>query len=237
MQPISQSVSTYDHDKLCGILWAEWVDRFYKKVSEAENTKRLLADWHDQTDGWVPENFKRRLTSALESWSSLYPQKFSPEDGCRNGSEKYVENDRFVGYLDGLSHDGVVHEVKSTSRAKSVSEQLWVVQNSIQVKLYCVLARATGICIEFAYKDAPIDIFRAPVIGVTPEQLKCWEQELNALADSIYALGDDPCNYPCHPNGCIIVTKNFTGQCSYQALCAKLEGAEVGYKEKEHRKR
>lgn len=240
LEPISQSVATYDHDKLCGIIWAQFVDRFYKGVSEEENHKTTTKDWLEQTDGWVPEKAKDKLTKALSAWGTSYYQMFNPEDGCRTatGSELFVENDRFLGYLDGLSADGVVHEVKSTSRSPQLAGQLWKVQNSTQVKLYCVLAKATGVCIEFAFKDPPNAIFRGPVIEVTEAQRKCWEHELNALADFITGLGDDFCNYPCHPDGCCLVTKGITSMCQFESLCSDglndVNG--IAFKERQRRK-
>lgn len=219
--PSQQSVITFDHDKICGIIWSEFVNRFYNGESEADNCKKTLADWLEQTDGWVPEKAKDRLTKALESWSRQYYQMFNPEDGVRGKgkSELFLENDRFLGYLDGLSDDGIVHEVKSTSRSPQLAGQLWKVTHSIQVKLYCVLAEAKGICIEFAFKDTPHQIFRGPTEIITPDQLKGWEQELNTLADFIYSLGDDINNYPCHPDGCCLTTKGGTWMCQYESLC------------------
>src|SRR3990167_2650914 len=96
LEPIQQSVATYDHDKLCGIIWAQFVDRFYRGFSEESNTKTTMSDWLEQTEGWVPEKASDRLTKALESWSASYYQMFNPKDGCRNGSELFLENDRFV---------------------------------------------------------------------------------------------------------------------------------------------
>ena len=237
VEPVEQSVATYDHDKLCGVLWAEFVDRFYHHAKEGENTTRLLQDWDEKTQGWVPEKQKDKLTKALESWSTTYYQLFRSDDGVRNGSELHLENDRFIAYLDGLSHDKVVHEVKSTSRSPNLSGQLWKYQNSIQVKLYCVLAKATGAIIEFAFKDPPYAIFRAPVMEVTEEQRKGWEQELNGLADYIYSLGDDINNYPCNPDGCCLVTKGMTSLCPYQTLCdlGLNEITEIAYKIKSRR--
>jgi hypothetical protein len=237
--PLQTSVATYDHDKICGIIWAECVNRFYEGVTESENCKQTLQDWMEQTEGWVPEKARQRLTSALESWSHSYYQMFDPTDGVRGKgkSELFVENDRFLGYLDGLSDAGVVHEVKSTSRSPQLAGQLWKVTNSTQVKLYCVLAQAKGVIIEFAFKDSPYAIYRGPETIVTPEQLRCWEQELNTLADFIYGLGDDPKNYPCHPDGCCLVTKGITSMCQYESLCdiGLNEHTQYGYKEKTRR--
>ncbi len=221
LQPIQSNVAHFDHDKICGVIWAEFVHRFYNHIAEKENKQKLLADWAEQTDGWVPEKAKERLTKALEAWSSQYYQMFNPDDGTRGKgkSELLLENERFLGYLDGLSDDGIVHEVKSTSRSPQLMGQLWKVQNSTQVKLYAVLAKATGVKIEFAFKDTPYGIFRGPDTPVSAEQLAGWEQELNQLADYIYSLGDDPHNYPCHPDGCCIVTKGITSMCQYESLC------------------
>ena len=238
LDPIQQSVSTFDHDKLAGSLWSTFVDAFYKGVAEQENTSTTLNKWHEQTDGWVPDKQKDPLTKALESWAAEYYQKFRPDDGCRNGSEKFVENKRFLGYLDGLSHDGkTVHECKTAKKAQQLSEQLWKVQNSLQVKLYAVLTQATGVCIEFSWKTAPYGIFRAPIANVSAEQLQRWEAELNALADSIYLLGDNPDNYPCHPDGCCITSPFMTSVCSYQALCdmGLSDATKIGYRPKQHR--
>jgi hypothetical protein len=238
--PAQQSVISFDHDKICGILWAEFVNRFYNGVPEKENKEKTLNDWLEKTDGWVPEKARTRLTDALTAWSNQYYQMFHPEDGARgkDKSELFLENDRFLGYLDGLSDDGIVHEVKSTSRSPQLAGQLWKVQNSIQVKLYCVLAKAKGICIEFAFKDTPHQIYRGPVTLISDEQRDGWEQELNKLADYIYSLGDDEHNYPCHPDGCCLVTKGMTSMCQYEMLCTEgvNEVTKYGFKEKEKRK-
>ena len=227
LQPAEQSVGSFDHDKIAGTLWSDFVDRFYKRVPEEANTKQMLQDWDEQTLGWVPEKTRLKYRDILESWANTYHQSFEPTDGCRNGSEKLVENDRFMGYVDGLSHDLILHEVKSTSRSPQLLEQLAKVQTSLQVKLYCVLTGAVGIRIEFAWKDSPYAIYRSDVLPVTKEQRDQWEQELNVLADYIYSLGADPHNYICSPDGCTIISKNFVGHCPYQALCLGLEGAEL----------
>lgn len=237
--PAQSSVVTYDHDKICGILWAEFVNRFYNGSGEVENNKQMIDDWLNQTEGWVPEKARDRLTKALETWGRSYYQMFNPDDGTRGKgkSELFLENDRFLGYLDGLSDDGIVHEVKSTSRSPQLAGQLWKVTNSIQVKLYCVLAKATGIVIEFAFKDPPNALYRGPYTAVTPTQLIGWEQELNTLADYIYSLGDDPNNYPCHPDGCCLVTKGITSMCQYESLCdmGLNTFTKIAYKEKKRR--
>lgn len=240
VEPITQSVSTYDHDRICGTLWSEFVARFYAGATEEENGKQTLQDWLDKTDGWVPEKPKEKLTKALQTWGGLYYQTFSPEDGCRapGQSEVFVENERFLGYLDGLSSDGVIHEVKSTSRSPMLMDQLWKVQNSIQVRTYAVLAKASGVCIEFAWKDPPYGLFRSPIVDISADDRECWEKGLNRLADTITALGDDPCNYQCNPDGCCLVTKNITSMCQYQVLCdiGLNETTSIAFKEKQNRR-
>ena len=220
LSPITLSTATYDHDRQFGIVWAEFTDRFYKGMGEAENLKQTLDSWLELTD-WCPEKQRDALTKALTALAPMYYQMFNPEDGCRHPdkSEMWVENDRFCGKLDGLSSDGVIHEVKSTKHAQSLNDHLWKVQNSLQVRLYAVLAQATGSCIEFAYKDTPYSIFRGPVMPIEANQRALWEQELNVLADHIYSLGDDPYNYPCNPDGCCITSKFMNSICSYQILC------------------
>lgn len=230
IEPAIQSMSNFDHDKILGTIWSAVVDRFYKGVEESQNLQLATTAWFDQTHGWVPEKSQQKYLDCLTSWLNSYHQLFNPKDGVRNGSEKFVENDRFLGYLDGLSHDLVIHECKSTSRAKSVAEQLTKVQHSMQVKLYAVMVKATGIRIEFAFKDTPYGIFRSEILPVTTEQLSEWEQGLNKLADHIYSLGDDINNYVCAADKCSIVTKNFCRVCEFQPLCEKLEGAMIGFK-------
>lgn len=240
LEPLQLSVSNFNHDAICGTIWAETVDRFYAGVNEKDNLSLTINNWLEQTNGWVPDKAKDKLTKALESWTSQYYQMFSPDDGVRGKgkSELFMENERFLGYLDGLSDEGVVHEVKSTSRSPQLSGQLWKVTNSLQVRLYAVLAKATGVRIEFAFKDAPNALFRGLETPVTPEQLKGWEQELNSLADYIYSLGDDINNYACHPDGCCLVTRGITSMCQYETLCdmGLDEYTRVGFKAKARRK-
>ncbi len=236
LEPATQSIQEYDHDKICGVLWSEFVDRFYKGAGETENTELLFKRWADQTEGWVPPPIKKKLDDAMTTWATTYYQLYNPKDGIRNGSEKFVENDRFQGYLDGLSPDeNTIHEVKSTSRAKSVGEQILKFQLSYQVKLYAVLTKATGVIIETAYKDPPFAIFRAPRYEFTAQEISEWEQGFNKLADYIYSLGDDPANYVCYADSCSLITKNFVGICPYQSLCLGISGAEIAFKPRSRR--
>jgi hypothetical protein len=236
LEPATQSVAEYDHDKLCGVLWAEFVDRFYKGAPEDPNYVKLMKDWDEQTQGWVPPPFKDKLSKAMEQWAITYYKEYNPKDGVRNGSEKHVENERFHGYLDGLSHDEqTIHEVKSTSRAKNVSEQILKFQLSWQVKIYAVLTKATGVIIETAYKDPPYAIYRAPRYEFTPQEVADWESGFNKLADYIYSLGNDPANYVCYADSCSLITKNFCGICEYQPLCLGISGAEIAFKPRQRR--
>lgn len=226
LEPSQPQVATFDHDKLLGQIWAAYVDRFYKGAGEAENNKTAMDAWMNGTEGWVPEKARAKLTTALENLMPQYYQQFSPADGCRTPaqSELRLENETFLGILDGLSEDGVVHEVKTTSRSPQISEQLWRIQHSIQVKLYCVLADAVGHQIEIGFKDPPHTILRAPVVSVSTAEKMAWAQELEALAERIYSLGDDPNNYPCHPDNCCLVTRGMVSMCGYQALCDGASG-------------
>jgi hypothetical protein len=72
---------------------------------------------------------------------------------------------------------------------------------------------------------------------VSPQQRQDWEQELNALADTIQALGAEIHHYPCHADGCSLVTKGVTSMCSYQALCDMgwNETTAIAYKKKTRR--
>ena len=71
---------------------------------------------------------------------------------------------------------------------------------------------------EFAYKDPPYDIFRAPAWPITVEMRTEWEAELTAIR-----LGMLNCikeNYfLCNPAGCNIVVKKGTWPCAYKSLC------------------
>ena len=140
-----ESVGTFSHDRICGSLWSAFVDRFYKGMAEGENTERMLVAWQEQTQGWVPVKTQERYAEAMKTWANTYYQGFSPDDGARDPdkSEYFVENDRFIGYLDGFdSKNRYIHEIKSTSQAPQLSEQLLKVQMSLQIKLYAVLTQA-----------------------------------------------------------------------------------------------
>lgn len=237
LEPVSQSVVTFDHDKIAGQIWSSFVERFYSGMSESQNAQITMQHWSEQTDGWVPPKAKDKLTKALETWSTSYYQMFRPDDGCRTQSEVYLENDRFLGFADGLNDERGLHEVKSTSRSPQLSGQLWKVENSIQIKLYSVLADATSYQIEFAFKDQPCSIFRGPVVPVTAEQKAGWKQSLDSLADHIYSLGDDINNYVCNPDSCCLVTRGITSMCSYQSLCDSVPGAEIAFKTRENRRK
>lgn len=212
------TVATFDDAKVFGTCWAEFVDRFYTGCSEFANREQTLSDWHEKTGGWVPAKAKERLTNALNALMPQYYEQFSPGDGMRVTSEAWLENDMFVGRLDGLG-DKLVHEVKSTSRCPMISEQLWKVQNSLQVKLYCVLAEAEQVVIEFAFKDQPYSLYRGPLHPVTAEQRAGWKTELESLARLVQSLGTDEHNYPCHPDGCCITSARMVSMCPYQLLC------------------
>jgi len=238
--PIQQSTANFDHDLLFGKLWAEFTDSFYKGVEESYNCEQIMKAWLDGVDGWVDDKKRDIKTKAFQTLMPQYYQTFDVNDGMRGkGSELWIENDRFVGKLDGLSNDNIVHEVKSTSRSPNLTEQLWKVGNSIQVKLYCVMTDADGYCIEFAWKDPPYQVFRGPIVKVTKEQKREWKTGLNSLAETISSLGDNPDNYICHTD-CCLITKNYVGICSYQLLCDQglNEETSIFYKKRsdDHRK-
>lgn len=238
VEPATPSVTTFDEAKLWGQIWAAHVDRFYRGVPEGKNQATTMQTWLDGSEGWVPAKKRDGLTKSLETLGPQYYQQFDPADGVRSaGSELKVEDDCFLGILDGLSTDGVVHEVKTTSRSPQLSEQLWKVQHSLQVRLYCVLAKAEGVCVEFGFKDSPSQLYRGPVLTVTKEERTRWERELRALAEAIRGFGDDPDHYPCHTDNCCLTTRGYVSMCPYQLLCeqGKNETTEIFYKERQHR--
>ncbi len=231
-----QTTSTFDHDKLFGILWSEYVDRFYKGMEEWENRQITMTAWHEKTEGWCVGKPKERLTLALAGLMGQYYQTFSPDDGARVKSEEWLEDDLFVGRLDGLG-DKLVHEVKTTSRCPMISEQLWKVQNSLQVKLYCVMAEADQVIIEFGFKDPPYMLYRGPTMMVSALQRESWRRELETLARYINSLGEEPTHYICHPDGCCLTTKYMVSMCPYQTLCAEglNDTTRIAYKTRETR--
>ena len=225
------SVAAYDHDLMFGTRWAEFVDGFYTGKDWREPFVGLQGDMQD----WVPEKLATTYLANFQALMNNYHSCFSPSDGVRtpSTSELRLESERFVARLDGLSADGIIHECKATSRAPSLDMQLWKVENSIQVKLYAVLAKAEGIRIEFAYKDAPQVVFRAPVKRITAEQRARWSSELHALADSIDScIARDPGDgsaFVCHTD-CTLVTKRYVGACKWQPLCDATPGSEHFFK-------
>ena len=228
--PRQPSVSTYDQDLFFGSRWAEFVHAFYTNGALQEPELKL----RDDLAGWVPDKLRDTYLANFSALVSNYYSCFSPSDGVRTPqtSELRLESDRFVARLDGLSADGIIHECKATSRAPSLDMQLWKVENSIQVKLYAVLAKAEGVRIEFAYKDAPQVVFRAPIKRITAEQRARWSSELHALADSMaYCISQDPGDgsaFVCHTD-CTLVTKRYVGACKWKMLCDATPGSEHFY--------
>jgi len=271
VEPSQPSQAAFDHDLLIGTCWAEFVDAFYKakdKTSLDSLTNALTGPHQkflDKSQGWLSEKVRQQYSAAFIGCMNSYFAQFSPGDGARYqgevdmahvvnqvggadgyGSELVLENDRFRGTLDGLSHDGIIHECKMTSRAPSTEIQLWRIENSIQIKLYAVLAKAKGVRVEFAYKDAPNVVWRAPVREITDGTREMWQTELESLGDSILDVVDqaqfsESVNgpmahryFPCHPNGCTLVTKRFVGQCPYKLLCDGDPAAPHFYKERDN---
>jgi len=225
------SVARYDHDLAFGTRWAEFVDAFYttRPITQASSLEADLSGW--------AEKIKPTYLTSFVALQNNYIASFSPDDGVRtpDTSELRLESDRFVARLDGLSADGIIHECKTTSRAPSLDMQLWRVENSLQVKLYAVLAEAEGVRIEFAYKDSPNVVFRAPVKAITREQRRFWKAELESLWEAIQlCLHREPAwghaAFPCHPDGCTIVSKRFIGECPWKSMCDGVTGAEHFYR-------
>jgi hypothetical protein len=224
------SMQDYSHDLVFGQLWGEFVSAFYLS-RYAVMDQDWLREWRTRTDSWVDDKTQERYAATLTSLILDYQRQFSIEDGARtaDSSERKIENERFYGYLDGISTDGIIHECKTSKRSPDLNEQLWRVQNSIQVKLYAVLTRANGVRIEFAFKDAPVQVFRAPLLAITSEQRETWERQLNTLHAAIASMGTDAANYPCHPDGCTLITKGFVGRCKYRMLCDGDPAADTFY--------
>ena len=239
LEPLAQSVTTYDHDKLFGVIWASFTDRFYKGMGEVENTSIAVKSWAEDTQGWVPYKTQQSYEKILIALATDYYTQFSPTDGARTSeqSEMKVEDDLLLGFLDGLSADGVIHEVKSTSRSQRLDDQLWKFQQSIQAKVYLALAETNKIRFEFAYKDAPVQTQRMQTVEFPSEKVAGWAKGIRKLAEVIYSLGDDPDNYVCAGDSCSIVSKRWSGMCPFQALCEGLEGAESLYQLRKERKR
>jgi PD-(D/E)XK nuclease superfamily len=232
-EPTTKSTQNFDHDKVFGTIWAAFTDAFYK-----DGPHDSIGDWYLKTEGWVSKKIQDAYAENLSQLIAYYYDNFNPKDGVRTAeqSELLVENELFVARLDGLSKDRVIHECKSTKRAPSLDAQLWKYQASLQTKLYAVITKATGVCIELAYKDAPNVVFRAPVKYYQRQQVREWECELTALAERITSLGDDPFNYPCHPDGCSMISKNLVSLCPYKLLCDGDPSAKHFYRQREEQK-
>lgn len=233
------SMQHYDHDLIFGQTWGEWVAAFY-----AEQPPPSQADLEARLTGWCDDKTITKYCAMLGSLGDSYVQQFRPDDGARTpeSSERRVENERFYGYLDGMSADGVLHECKTAKRSPRLDEQLWQVQNSIQIKLYCALTRCKGVQIEFAFKDAPCAVYRAPVLPVSSRQVAGWETELNALADAIERLHEAAETqghhaFVCDAKSCTLVTQRFVGACRYRLLCDGDEAAQHLYRARSEERR
>ena len=219
LEPLEPSVTRYDHDKIFGQVWAAFVWRFYLGTFSEDNLLQAREEWYEMTRGWVPEQTQAKYTGILNNLVADYYTQFSQVAGVRTASEQWFENDFLRGRVDGINSAGIVHEVKTTTRSPQLAEQLWRVENSIQVKSYAVLAKAEGVQIEFAFKDAPQVTWRAPVKTITEEQRRGWHEELRLLTSQIYEYASCGNLYPCNPDGCCFVSKNFVRMCPYKPLC------------------
>jgi len=219
LEPLEPSVERYDHDKIFGQVWAAFVWRFYLGVFSEDNLLQAREEWYEMTQGWVPEQIRARYSGMLNNLAADYYTQFSQVDGARTQSEVWYENDFLRGRVDGINSANIVHEVKTTRRSLQLAEQLWKVENSIQVKSYAVLAKAEGVQIEFAFKDAPQVSYRAPVRAINRIERFRWESELRLLAADIEARGGAIESYTCNPDGCCFVSKNFVRMCPYKPLC------------------
>jgi hypothetical protein len=229
LEPLEPSVQRYDHDKSFGVVWAKFVEHFYLGFKLKPNLDFAMSHWRNITDGWVEDKVRQPYDLALSALVEDYYNQFSPDDGMRSGgSEVWLESEFVRGRADGLFHGDSrydeenvlkIHEVKTTSRAPQLAEQLWKVENSIQVKTYTYLADATGVCVEFAFKDPPHTTYRAPIRPITAVERSQWRAEIEGLARHILSLGGKESDYPCNPDGCCLVTKRFVGMCPYQVLC------------------
>ena len=219
LEPLVLTQQGYGHDLRWGTVWASFVERFYNRVPEKENRAATADEWLAAIDQiqWLPSGEKVQLqySEALLKLVDLYYSRYSPDDGVRLKSELYLENDFLYGTLDGLGEGNIIHECKGTKRAKSLDAQHKKYLFSIQTKCYAVLTQAKGIRIELAFKDAPYDILRYDTVDVTAEMLAQWERELRDLCSGI----DQMESFPCHPQGCAIVSPRFVSECEWQPLC------------------
>jgi len=221
LKPLMPSVDRFEHHREFGVVWAAFVDRFYRGLDFKTNLSVAKENWWTSADGWVPGKIQASLAQALENLATDYYQQFRPDDGARIESEKALEGEVLWCTPDGIGEGRIVHEVKTCSRPKSQDSLLWRIRNSIQVKTQCVLAKANGVRIELAFKDPPGRqvSYRSGVVPVTKEQRDRWQGELESLAEYILSLDGNPHYYPCSPDGCSIITKSYTSECPYRILC------------------
>ena len=216
--PLDLSMTRFDHDRIFGQVWATFVHRFYAGVEFHVNAEQSHALWATEASGWLDGREFKRLDNALTNLMLDYNLRFSADDGVRtpDTSEMWLENDTFCARLDGLSADGIIHECKATKHAVSLTAQLDKYRYSLQAQLYAVLTDAKGIRIELAFKDEPHEVYRDQVVPYKREQVEQWRIGLNSLAQAIERVGD---TFPCHSEGCNIVSKRYASLCPYQTLC------------------
>ena len=215
LESLQKSTSNYDHDLLAGKLWAAFVDRFYRRVEMTPNSDQMLAEWMQESEGWVAPKLRGSYTDALHTLALHYYSTYNLDDNARLFSEMTVEDEHFTGRLDGLSSERVIHEVKLTRHTSYTSEKVWLVQNSTQIKMYAFLTDATGVLVELGYKDSPYETYRAPVKYFTDEQKSQWRKEYLALAKLIW----DTQEFPCTAERCSMVTKAGARMCQWRELC------------------
>ena len=217
LEALEKNEQNYDHDLIAGSLWSAFVHNFYRGMSIEGNSDTLLAEWMKQTEGWLSAKTRGQYTDALSALTEKYYEKFSADDGMRSAmSEQEVSNEHFYGTPDGYSTEGIIHECKLTTRAKSLSAQFEVKYlHSIQIKVYAVILQAKGVVIELAFKDKPQEILRMPMEPITKEMLDKWQAELVDLHSAITNMK----LYACNPAGCSIVGKYSISLCPFQPLC------------------
>ena len=228
--PKELSADRYDHDKIFGNIWSEYVDGFYKK--RADILELAVARWRVETEGWLATKERGSYEKSLLALANCYQNSYNPDDGMRSqGSELELKTNDWHVVLDGLGDGHVIHECKATSRAQSLKEQVWKYQNSIQARMYAVVTDAAGIVIELAFKDSPHQVFRAPIREFTTEEKLRWLNEFTDLRNEIFRPERD---YVCNVEACGFTSKYRTSICPYRELC---EGSDdiTNYKQRKRR--